>query len=894
MNAIRSRKFALLPIGLLLFFLVPNAASAYFTATFETEYNRGSYSSQEVYAGSNFQLVGGNLAKGTWSNWAYAASQGIHNARIAIQGGLVVSPYPNYDLRICIQAASRSGSTANPDLTKISGEDDGCSPWASQGGGWAGFITDGDGLDNWGGPAGSRPPTHFRIRIDTRPLPADAALPKTARFAVQTASMDANGKKFGLCPSNNVPDSGVYPNDPTRDAYVAKYTPEPVNLGALWGDLVSWSEWSGGWYSPGSQEIVADCIRVGIFSTVEQPPAEGVPQVGIQANRQNNAPAPRLNFAGVPQFATRDLPPPNVMYGAPAWSGWTSAVGGGGNEVEYGRAFLRYTPSASKRLDMRFCIRVSNVSNNNNAISRCTLWASDYPWSGSGSFSGWAPTTASNGSITTDPNWLQIGVETRPMAQSSKPNSYITAINLGISASEGGTNCVDAQAGPVRYTPLVGSGSAGGWSAWATDGNSDKPDCYNLSISQVSFQEIATPTANFTIKNAQGNQITQITRGQPVTLTWSSTNATSCAAIGNFSTGGATSGSVTVYPTESTTYGVNCDSGQLLAWKPTGAQSTYYNSSMSCNSQAVSNYQDSCTGTFTDASGKTCNTSGATCSISTRKSPSCDTGGTGAICRTGCDVTSQSYQCAAAGAAKSVNLTVTAPEALPDLTATMQPLQLVSYGVPVTLTGTVRNQTGATTQGVSTIPHVFYGCQYGPETCDAGYADIRLPVTTPSISAQGSYTRSVQYTFPQPQEGYTYRVKFCADKTQDDPPGYANEDGDAVNEQNENNNCSGWQEVVPSPVLSLSASPFIIKKDTTTAFNWSATNVEPGSCSVQPQNVSTYGSSSLNDGGQTSGQWQSNPIPSRGKWVLSCTDLAGNHVESTPIEVRIAPGFSEF
>src|ERR1019366_935984 len=50
---------------------------------------------------------------------------------------------------------------------------------------------------------------------------------------------------------------------------------------------------------------------------------------------------------------------------------------------------------------------------------------------------------------------------------------------------------------------------------------------------------------------------TSITSGQSSTLTWSSTNATSCTGTG-FSTGGATSGSASVSPTVTTTYSVSC------------------------------------------------------------------------------------------------------------------------------------------------------------------------------------------------------------------------------------------------------------------------------------------------------------------------------------------------
>ncbi len=57
---------------------------------------------------------------------------------------------------------------------------------------------------------------------------------------------------------------------------------------------------------------------------------------------------------------------------------------------------------------------------------------------------------------------------------------------------------------------------------------------------------------------------TSITRGQSSTLTWSSTNATSCAGT-NFNTGNATSGSVSVSPTDTTVYSVSCVNSEASA-----------------------------------------------------------------------------------------------------------------------------------------------------------------------------------------------------------------------------------------------------------------------------------------------------------------------------------------
>lgn len=63
---------------------------------------------------------------------------------------------------------------------------------------------------------------------------------------------------------------------------------------------------------------------------------------------------------------------------------------------------------------------------------------------------------------------------------------------------------------------------------------------------------LPSPTANISVNP------TSTTSGGAITITWSSTNALSCTGEG-FDTGGATSGSVVVYPTINTAYSVRCD-----------------------------------------------------------------------------------------------------------------------------------------------------------------------------------------------------------------------------------------------------------------------------------------------------------------------------------------------
>src|ERR1019366_6134171 len=66
------------------------------------------------------------------------------------------------------------------------------------------------------------------------------------------------------------------------------------------------------------------------------------------------------------------------------------------------------------------------------------------------------------------------------------------------------------------------------------------------------------PTASLSANPAS------ITAGQSLTLTWGSTSATSCTGTG-FSTGNATAGSVTVTPSITTSYSINCAGSPVTA-----------------------------------------------------------------------------------------------------------------------------------------------------------------------------------------------------------------------------------------------------------------------------------------------------------------------------------------
>ncbi|WP_442755235.1 metallophosphoesterase [Methylocystis sp. JAN1] len=99
--------------------------------------------------------------------------------------------------------------------------------------------------------------------------------------------------------------------------------------------------------------------------------------------------------------------------------------------------------------------------------------------------------------------------------------------------------------GPTGISGQFICGPAGGGKNDVSCGQGDVIDTFTIGVYSPA------PTA------ALSAQPTAITGGQSSTLTWSSTNATSCAGTG-FNTNNAVSGNVTVTPAATTTYSVNC------------------------------------------------------------------------------------------------------------------------------------------------------------------------------------------------------------------------------------------------------------------------------------------------------------------------------------------------
>jgi F5/8 type C domain/Domain of unknown function (DUF1929)/Glyoxal oxidase N-terminus len=104
----------------------------------------------------------------------------------------------------------------------------------------------------------------------------------------------------------------------------------------------------------------------------------------------------------------------------------------------------------------------------------------------------------------------------------------------------GGVNDVTGLSGTGRYVRMYGTQRSDGWAGY----------------SLWEFEVYGTAASGLPTASLAANP-TSITAGQSSTLTWGSTNATSCTGTG-FSTGNATAGSVTVTPSVTTSYSVSC------------------------------------------------------------------------------------------------------------------------------------------------------------------------------------------------------------------------------------------------------------------------------------------------------------------------------------------------
>ncbi len=103
-----------------------------------------------------------------------------------------------------------------------------------------------------------------------------------------------------------------------------------------------------------------------------------------------------------------------------------------------------------------------------------------------------------------------------------------------------------------RSGNLISSGTVTGGSATTITSPGTSTWSGAVGVALFIFAETTTPTVTLTTNP------TSITQGQSSTLTWSSTNATSCTASGGWTGTKTTSGTQAVSPTANTTYTITC------------------------------------------------------------------------------------------------------------------------------------------------------------------------------------------------------------------------------------------------------------------------------------------------------------------------------------------------
>lgn len=135
------------------------------------------------------------------------------------------------------------------------------------------------------------------------------------------------------------------------------------------------------------------------------------------------------------------------------------------------------------------------------------------------------------------------------------------------------SSCISGSVWNGSICGAVVNGNWSGWSSWGScsvsacgqTGTHNRTRACNNPIPQnggancvgssIETEDCSTPAC--TVSNINVNPAI-ISTGQSSTLSWSSVSATSCTGT-NFSTGGATAGSVVVKPNSTTTYTINCN-----------------------------------------------------------------------------------------------------------------------------------------------------------------------------------------------------------------------------------------------------------------------------------------------------------------------------------------------
>jgi hypothetical protein len=333
-----------------------------------------------------------------------------------------------------------------------------------------------------------------------------------------------------------------------------------------------------------------------------------------------------------------------------------------------------------------------------------------------------------------------------------------------------GNSCGDTWTYTYWFEPGVGLVRS---VSYISVGDSPEELCLpTLEVSEVSVALTATPST--------------ITRGSSSILSWTSQNATSCTGVG-FSTGGATSGSVTVTPTENANYTIICYSGGVTS-------GTWALSEVDIIDFVCAGNEVPVSGGGVELEQWTNIYNENECPSNTAPSGACTTSQWCAVNTWNpvrCWQESAVFTCniRQAGDQASASATVTVLQPQPDLTAVTESVTVNPGSGSTVFRGRIRNiGTGST--GAST-GDVRYQIDWNADgSLNEGFRQQNI--IQQNLVSQAS--QSVEASWGNPRVG-NHRFRICADLP-----------SNTIAESNEGNNCSGWRTFSVSQTIDLTAT----------------------------------------------------------------------------------------
>ena len=408
---------------------------------------------------------------------------------------------------------------------------------------------------------------------------------------------------------------------------------------------------------------------------------------------------------GVGGTVTFSISPPSVWtsLGTQSYAGYTTAV-----------YWAVYTPGmAAPTASWTGQATATAVVSKFTGVARSPIGAV-----GAISFNNWGNHTSAAITTTNANSLVLLSDIAANLPNLTKPPGWTQALALNWA---GGSQTLDYDAIASSGTSSGSTSSSGAATAWFTQ-----------QFEVLGSAAGASPTASLTANPAS------ITSGQSSTLTWSSTNATSCTGTG-FSTGNAISGSASVAPAATTSYSVTCSNGSASASANAIVTVTAPapTASLTANPASITSGQSS-TLTWSSTNATSCTGTG----FSTGNAIS------GSISVAPAATTSYSVTCSNGSASASANATVTVTAPAPTASLTANPASITS-GQSSILTWSSTNATRCTGTGFSTGNAISGSASVAPTTTTSYF------VTCTNGSASASANATVTVTAPAPTASLT-------------------------------------------------------------------------------------------------------------------------------------------